>query len=51
MNGTPELPDELRCTATHNPGVWPYISRCVSDHHVAVNHIDREGRIWWDDDE
>lgn len=35
------------CPAEHNPGVWPYVSRCVAsaqvDHTV---HEDREGRTW-----
>lgn len=36
----------LRCPATHNPGVWPYVSRCVRDAAHADNHVDRHGIRW-----
>lgn len=37
-----------RCPETHNPGVWPYTSRCVhpAGHDPSVEHRDRHGNTW-----
>lgn len=35
-----------RCSATHNPDLWPYISRCVRDASHPDDHIDRHGILW-----
>lgn len=37
----------MRCAESHNPGVWPYTSRCVHvEHDPAINHRDRFGNEW-----
>lgn len=38
--------DAPRCAATHNPGMWPYASRCVRDANHTNDHIDRHGILW-----
>lgn len=35
-----------RCRATHDPGVWPYMARCIKDEHKEGDHVDRYGGIW-----
>lgn len=38
--------DEI-CTATHDPGIWPYTARCVlPNRHKNPVHIDRHGNTW-----
>lgn len=39
---------EPRCEAMHNPGVWPYVRRCVLplDHERRNDHIDSDGKEW-----
>lgn len=39
---------EPRCKATYNPGVWPYVKRCVFplDHERRNDHIDSDGKEW-----
>lgn len=38
--------DPDRCTETHNPGVWPYVARCVQDAAPHTWHEDAKGRGW-----
>lgn len=38
--------DTPRCPETHNPGVWPYVSRCVLTARHNGNHVDRHGNEW-----
>lgn len=35
-----------RCTHTHNPGVWPYTSRCIKSGGHPDAHRDRYGKQW-----
>lgn len=39
---------EPRCEARHNPGVWPFVARCVFplDHERRNDHIDANGKEW-----
>jgi hypothetical protein len=51
MKGTPELPDELRCEATHTVySGRPHKERCTGDKHKSKTHVDRDGRVWRDED-
>lgn len=40
-------PQPPQCHATHNPGVWPYTSRCnrLEPNHGPM-HEDKNGRQW-----
>lgn len=38
-----------RCPETHNPGVWPYVSRCVLAAKHDDQHEDRHGNKWEDE--
>lgn len=35
-----------RCPELHNPGVWPYASRCVLPDNGHTTHVDRTGSEW-----
>lgn len=39
---------EQRCPAMHNPGTWPYVSRCVKParHKLPDYHTDKDGKTW-----
>lgn len=38
---------KTQCEATANPGVWPYITRCVKlSGHPDKHHRDRQNRKW-----
>lgn len=42
---------DQRCRHGHNPGVWPYVARCVMfAGHVVDKHKDRNDREWSDGD-
>jgi hypothetical protein len=34
------------CPETHNPGVWPYIARCIQPGTPHTWHEDAQGRGW-----
>lgn len=36
--------DAERCAETYNPGVWPYVARCVFRAHHTWDHKDRNGK-------
>lgn len=38
--------NEPRCEATHNPGQWPYVARCViiANHESPGLHVDGQSR-------
>lgn len=39
---------EPRCEATHDPGAWPYVKRCILplNHERRNDHIDSDGKEW-----
>lgn len=39
-----------RCPETHNPGMWPYTTRCVKATDHNGNHLDRHGNQWKSDE-
>jgi hypothetical protein len=39
-------PPVSRCWETHNPGVWPYVARCVQPAEPHTWHEDAKGRGW-----
>lgn len=42
-----KVKDQPRCPATHNPGVWPYVARCVRwDRLPHDRHRDKDGNEW-----
>lgn len=41
-----QLGAQPRCTHTHNPGVWPFVARCVSDAGHTDDHVDANGFYW-----
>ena len=38
-----------RCSETHNPGVWPYVSRCTRAADHEAPHRDRYLNEWEDE--
>jgi hypothetical protein len=45
MSEQPAETDD-RCEETHNPGVWPYVARCVQIDAPHTWHEDDKGRGW-----
>lgn len=43
--------DEERCPATHNPGYWPYTTKCIRLAHADEDHVDKHGTHWTADTE
>lgn len=39
----------MRCTETHNPGVWPYVTRCILAEGHGDKHTDRHSNVWGDE--
>lgn len=40
-----KVKDVPRCPATRNPGVWPYVARCVVEG-PHRRHRDKDGNEW-----